>query len=72
MNPLIILDLPSSFAGFPKASILNINVTDRVIHFQLADADGVPRQEVNTAAFEGTFTDVAIAADIYNDLEAHA
>lgn len=72
MNPNIILDLPFSFAGYPKASVLNINVPDRVIHFQLADAGGEPRLEVNTAAFEGTFTAEAIAADIYNDLEAHA
>jgi len=70
MDPLI-LDLPSPWLGFPKASVLLIDVPARVVTFQLCDAGGNARDEVNTALFEGTFTDEAIAADIYNDLEAH-
>jgi hypothetical protein len=68
----IVLDLPRPFLGYPKASVVNIDVLNRVIHFQLADAEGTPRAEFNTALFEGTFTNEAIAADIINDLEAHA
>lgn len=68
----VLVTLPKPFAGYPQASIVNIDVPARVIHFHLADAAGTPRQETNTALFEGTFTDSAIAADIYNDLTAHA
>ena len=68
----VIIDLPRPFLGFPKASVVNIDVLNRVIHFQLADAEDAPRPEINTALFEGTFTNEAIAADIINDLEAHA
>lgn len=72
LGQLLLVTLPAPFAGYPQASIVNIDVPARVIHFQLADADGAPRQEINTALFEGTFTDSAIAADIYNDLVLHA
>jgi hypothetical protein len=68
----VIIDLPRPFQGFAKASVVNIDVLNRVIHFQLVDAEDQPRQEINTALFEGTFTNEAIAADIINDLEAHA
>lgn len=68
----VIIDLPRPFLGFPKASVVNIDVLNRVIHFQLADAEGATRAEFNTALFEGTFTNEAIAADIINDLESHA
>lgn len=68
----ILLDLPRPFAGYPRASVENIDALGRVIHFRLADASGQPRAELNTARFDGTFTPEAIAADIVNDLEAHA
>jgi hypothetical protein len=68
----IILDLPRPFQGYPKASVVNIDVPNRVIHFRLVAEDDTERAELNTALFEGTFTNEAIAADIINDLEAHA
>ncbi|MDP1580649.1 MAG: DUF4376 domain-containing protein [Candidatus Didemnitutus sp.] len=56
------VQLPAPALGFSHAQILSVE--SGIIHFQLADADGNARAEVNTAPLSGEDADADVAASI--------
>jgi hypothetical protein len=68
----IIADLPETYNGYSKVSIERVDVPNRVIHFRFVDDEGIAREELNTAHFEGALYLESIVLDIHQELQAHA